>query len=472
VRRIGVVAVVVAVVLLLLPAGATTSSARPSGRILHATFIYMGSYQGYMNGWARPNPWMPIVVVGQYVDHYSWAFGCDTDAALAGSFQGQELHCDAQLGSISGQANFTDVYKPTNSCFASLSKVPGSSLGMGGIFQTKGGGVLTVYASPPLAQIAFTPPSCQALPEQIHWLGSVNTKATTPDLFANPNAVVSQTTHGVYDHQDESGQGTEVSSLAVNLQSILIPPLVVWAKVLAHWVFSTSDTIDQPGNAETPTIFSAQTGGMSATVKGGDPVLLFSLHQTLHPGLNKLHLTVTPAMRAFVTGLTDAPTLSVQLSFTPTNGKPASLTTTIKGPPPLARITGVSFSGSPADPTIAIHGRGFGSIPAKDPAGALPGQAGCPAAPGTYGSDYGANLALADLTSNWTAGRHLPGISETDCIGLIPTKYTATEIDLRLGSFYTANQPKFSLNSGDSVQLLANGAVANVHVAYGSTVTK
>jgi hypothetical protein len=54
------------------------------------------------------------------------------------------------------------------------------------------------------------------------------------------------------------------------------------------------------------------------------------------------------------------------------------------------------------------------------------------------------------------------------CIGIVPTKVTTGEVDFRLGSFYTKLYPKFSLDPGDQVQLVLNGAVRDVRVTYGA----
>jgi hypothetical protein len=62
--------------------------------------------------------------------------------------------------------------------------------------------------------------------------------------------------------------------------------------------------------------------------------------------------------------------------------------------------------------------------------------------------------------------------ANTSCIGLIPTKISPSELDLRLGSFYAQFYPKFTLAPGDRVQVIANGAGIDVHVAYGAPVTK
>ena len=44
---------------------------------------------------------------------------------------------------------------------------------------------------------------------------------------------------------------------------------------------------------------------------------------------------------------------------------------------------------------------------------------------------------------------------------------TSGEVTFRLGSFYTNLYPKFSLNPGDTVQVVVNGAARDVVVKFG-----
>ena len=131
-------------------------------------------------------------------------------------------------------------------------------------------------------------------------------------------------------------------------------------------------------------------------------------------------------------------------------------------------ITSVQFTGSPADPTIVVLGRGLAPLPPKSPSGSPVGHDGCPTARGNYGSDYGAALFnLNDLSKTWSAGMAFPALHNTACIGIVPTKVSSGEVDFRLGSFYTTLYPKFSLGAGDHVQLVVNGTVRDAQVKYG-----
>ena len=69
---------------------------------------------------------------------------------------------------------------------------------------------------------------------------------------------------------------------------------------------------------------------------------------------------------------------------------------------------------------------------------------------GNAGLDYGTSLYLNDNTGNFAAGRYRPTLNELDCIGLIVTKFTPTEIDFRPGSGYQQFSPKYQINDGDA----------------------
>src|SRR5262249_33615463 len=149
--------------------------------------------------------------------------------------------------------------------------------------------------------------------------------------------------------------------------------------------------------------------------------------------------------------------------FSPRSGRPVTIHTTF-APAVLPSIDSVRFSGTPANPTVAVYGRGLTPLPPANPRGSPAGHNGCPAQNGNYGSDFGLDFMLNDLTKNWAAGFSTP--TNTSCIGLIPTKVTGGEIDFRLGSFYTNLYPKFALTPGDNVQVVVNGAARNVPVKY------
>jgi hypothetical protein len=110
-------------------------------------------------------------------------------------------------------------------------------------------------------------------------------------------------------------------------------------------------------------------------------------------------------------------------------------------------ITSVTFTGSPANPTISIAGTDFGSEPAGT-------AAGC----GATGDDFGNLLWLSDVSAGWAAGQG------GDCIGLIVSSYSATQIVFTLGSYYTAGD--FALKDGDTYQVTVIGKTFSGAVSY------
>jgi subtilase family serine protease len=105
-------------------------------------------------------------------------------------------------------------------------------------------------------------------------------------------------------------------------------------------------------------------------------------------------------------------------------------------------ITGVTFTGSVADPTITVTGSGFGSAPPVF-------AAGCSAS----GNDYSGNgLYLTDNTHDWNAGQ--PG----DCIGLNFSTYSNTQVVLTLGNYYDSSSSNTMLNDGDAFTVDVAGA--------------
>jgi hypothetical protein len=130
-----------------------------------------------------------------------------------------------------------------------------------------------------------------------------------------------------------------------------------------------------------------------------------------------------------------------------------------------AHITSVAFSGSAADPSVAVHGTCLGERPAPSPSGHPSGLNGCPVVAGDDGYDYGTILYIA--APSWSGGRYRPNLNETDCIDLVVTKFTPTEVDFHFGPFYTRFYPKFSLDAGAAVTVVVNQASANATVRYG-----
>ena len=197
-------------------------------------------------------------------------------------------------------------------------------------------------------------------------------------------------------------------------------------------------------------------------LEGAGAATVFSVHQSLRAGgSTPLRVNLTSAGRALLQDASRVPVVTIESRF-----GAASLRAQIT-PRLLPTITSVAFSGTPANPTIAVRGRGLSPLPPTNPTGSPAGHDGCPSASGTYGSDYGLLFNLNDLSKGWSAGTAFAKLHNTSCIGIIPTKVTSGEVDFRLGSFYTTLYPKFSLGAGDQVQVVLNGAVRNAQVRYG-----
>jgi hypothetical protein len=109
---------------------------------------------------------------------------------------------------------------------------------------------------------------------------------------------------------------------------------------------------------------------------------------------------------------------------------------------PAPAISGVTFSGSPSDPSITVTGSNFGSYP---PIGT---PETCQS--GDTGDDYGSlGLSFNDSTQGWTAGQ------AGDCIGLIVTSWTSTQVVFGFGNEYSNYPP---IQSGDQIDVEVQGA--------------
>ncbi len=121
-------------------------------------------------------------------------------------------------------------------------------------------------------------------------------------------------------------------------------------------------------------------------------------------------------------------------------------------------ITAVTFSGSPAAPSITYWGSGFGT---QSDLGAA-----SPAACGYSGSDYGTNLEF--FANGWGGGDGSGGGG--DCIGLIISSYSDSQITFTLGSGYIL-AGYTQLVNGDTYSADTLGASFSGTVHYPSTPT-
>ncbi|HLX88447.1 MAG TPA: hypothetical protein VKR22_08355 [Acidimicrobiales bacterium] len=135
-----------------------------------------------------------------------------------------------------------------------------------------------------------------------------------------------------------------------------------------------------------------------------------------------------------------------------------------------ATISGVVFTGTPQSPTVTINGSGFGSMPAANPNHTPEGTPQlCPLPPsGNQGYDYGTNLYIFDTPRNWAGGRYRPELNELDCVGLLISKYTPTQVVFQFGSAYAQyqQQDNYLLAEGDAFQAAVNGATFSGNVHY------
>lgn len=175
--------------------------------------------------------------------------------------------------------------------------------------------------------------------------------------------------------------------------------------------------------------------------------------------------------------LKQATPVQVTANFTPTGGQGVTLDqtfyylptqTTAPGSSATSAkpsIAGVRFSGTATNPMLVITGQNLGTEPPASPSAHVSGQNGCPSFTGDRGYDYGTSLYII-LPGGVSAGRYRPERGETDCIDLVVTTFSPTEIDITLGSFYSQQYPKYSLSAGGAYEVVVNGATYGGTVAY------
>ena len=109
-------------------------------------------------------------------------------------------------------------------------------------------------------------------------------------------------------------------------------------------------------------------------------------------------------------------------------------------------ISAVSFGGTP---TVTVTGSNFGSEPTGTPET-------CNA--GDTGDDFpGTELVLSDLSENWGAG------GAGDCIGLLATAWSSTQVVFTVGSQYADYGP---IDVGDLMEVSVLGATDTVTASF------
>jgi hypothetical protein len=397
---------------------------------------------------------------------------------------GTALHCTAHNGYVLGRVDDENPANADEDCSATMSYRPGYPLPMGATRNspkvmsiaatapiTKGLGLVVRPSGNPFNAACESPTFSSPDPGKRYFISIFTGWGSGPRRehwtgTAQPGLGLARTT-ATFDGELDVGIWSGVPNRSVGEQI-----LVAVKDMLAGWWTSLADGFS---SSTPPKIFSPAGGTLDVTATAGARqserrsagATVFTVHDSLHAGgSTALNVKLTSAGQTLLQDTSKPPVIRVSMTFTPGHGSPASLNATIT-PMLLPTIRTVQFTGSRTDPTVVVRGRGLAPLPAPSPSGSPVGHDGCPSASGNYGADYGGLFNLNDLTKGWSAGTAFPGLHNTSCIGIVPTNVTSGEVDFRLGSFYTTLYPKFSLDDGDQVQLVLNGAVRNVQVKYG-----
>jgi hypothetical protein len=154
--------------------------------------------------------------------------------------------------------------------------------------------------------------------------------------------------------------------------------------------------------------------------------------------------TATLPVTASISGLLPGTTYHYRIVATTAAGSATGTDRTFKTSP--AKITSVVFTGSSNSPTVTVKGKNFGAEPVGTPAGC-----------GDSGFDFGSLLSFQELSQGWAAG------GSGDCIGLIVSSYTPTQVVYGFGSNYSNYGP---VTSGDQFTLTVQTAKFSGTVAY------
>jgi hypothetical protein len=404
---------------------------------------------------------------------------------------GTALHCTSHNGYVLGRIDDENPSNADEDCFATMSYRPGYPLPMGATRNsrkvmsiaatapiTKGLGLVVRPGGNPFNDACESPTFSSPDPGKRYFISIFTGWGSGPrrERWTGTAQPGLARTTATFDGELDIGIWSGVPNRSVGEQI-----LVAVKDMLAGWWTSLADGFQ---SSTTPKIFSPTGGTLDVTATAGarqgvrrplaaqPSATVFTVHQLLRGETDTpLQIQLTSAGQALLQSATGATTVNAVLKFTLPGGPTASLTATFT-PTLVPTIDSVQFSGKPAAPTVIVRGSGLAPLPPASPSGSPAGHDGCPPQKGAYGTDYGMLFNLNDLTKGWSGGLSLAGIHNTACIGLIPSKVTPGEVDFRLGSFYTNLYPKFSLDPGDEVQLVLNGAVRTVHVAYGAPVTK
>ncbi len=153
---------------------------------------------------------------------------------------------------------------------------------------------------------------------------------------------------------------------------------------------------------------------------------------------------------ATLTGLKPGTTYHYRVVGVTSSGNAVGVDKTFKTKAPVVKT--VKFTGTPAEPTVTITGSSFGPKPAPEPSEPLSCFA------GDTSFDYGKSLYFTETTRGWTAGEI------GDCIGLVVSSYSETQIVFSFGAGYSHYG---QVTSGDSYTLVIGPTKHKATVAYG-----
>ncbi len=256
--------------------------------------------------------------------------------------------------------------------------------------------------------------------------------------------------------------GRDVPAVAPNPETIILPSSPGLGSVTTQVTGVLSGTVHAPRRI-------AGARRLAAT-----PTLLENGSGTGTSGVSMpFRITPTAAGHSLLSGPHGDVTVTVSVKLTYDGQEfSGSRTAVVPGVTAAPTISSVTVGGTTQDPTFTIRGTDLGSEPAHDPTTTPSNQPLCPVKiTGTPGYDYGTSLYLEDLNKKLAAGRYIPQTRELDCLALIVTRFTATEIDFHLGGFYQQFFPKYEISPGDELSVVVNGASLTVHVQYGKTVS-
>jgi hypothetical protein len=301
-----------------------------------------------------------------------------------------------------------------------------------------------------VTEVAVNPPTDRGTPPPVPLLPTLPTQGTPVPTYTSPTSTVEKN--------------------PTDFLHLIIDELVAKLMRLAgNTSAAVPATISAPAAPATGQVTGTATVGSSG--KGLRDrtaiVLVASINSRVRPGaINPIAISYAKGGLATLRGLAGPSKLTVRITFTP-SGKAGVTETRTVAVAPAPTIDSARFLGTAANPTVVIRGTNLGQLPAPAPSGHPSGLNGCPTISSDTGYDYGTALSIVVPAQGWAGGRYRPTVNETDCIDLVVTKFTPTEVEFHLGPLYTQSYPKFDLATGSRVEINVNGASYATTVSYG-----